>query len=204
MSELTLRDRIMPVWDAITPFVTLNLLWIAVSLPLVTMIPATAALLYAMNRHAHGRSTGWSEFFGGLRAWFWRSYLWGGLLLLITVILIANIAFYAQLGQPWAIIPAALAAGLLLAWLVIYLPVFPLLLEQEQPSLKQALRNSVVIAARRPLPTLGTAALVALILLGSIFVFPPAWLFLTASLCAWLMNRLVLGAIARMKRAEQS
>ena len=201
MTNLTLRDRIMPIYGAVAPFIILNLLWIAVSLPIVTMIPATAALLYAMNCHAHGHTADWSTFFQGLRRWFFRSYLWGGLNVVVIVVLIANTAFYTQLQTPWAVIPTALAIGLLVLWLTLQVLTFPLMLQQEKPGLLLALRNSVVLVSRRPLPILGTTLLIALIVAVSTFLFPPAWLFITASLCAYLMNRTALAAICKLMPA---
>jgi uncharacterized membrane protein YesL len=185
----------MPVYDFVVPFVTLNLLWIAVSLPLVTLFPASAALLYAMNRHAHGRLADWSLYFEGLRRWFWRSYLWGGLNLVVVVVLASNIAFYTQIGAGWAIVPTLLALFLLCLWLALQVLAFPLMLQQERPSLRLALRNSLVLLGKRPLQVWGYFLLIVAIVAFSLFVFPAAWLFVTGSLCAYLMNRATLSAL---------
>jgi uncharacterized membrane protein YesL len=202
MTHMTLADRITPVYEAIVPFFTLNVLWVALSLPLITLIPATAALLYAMNRHAHGRTAGWTTFFEGFRRWFWRSYLWGGLNVIVVVVLGSNIAFYTQLDTAWAPLATALAAAVLLLWLILQVVTFPLMLQQDQPRLRLALRNSVVMLGRRPLPLLGYAALIGLIALGSTFVFPLAWLVISVSLIAYLMNRATIGVLRKLLPAD--
>jgi len=191
----TLRDRLVPIYDRVAPFITLNLLWIAVSLPIVTMIPATAALLFAMNRMAHGRIADWSTYFEGLRRWFWRSYFWGGLNILVITVLVSNIIFYTRLQSSWAIVPTVLAVSLLLLWLTLQVVTFPLMLQQEAPRLRLALRNSVVLLARRPGAIMGYAVLIAVIAVMTTFIFPYAWLFLSASLCAYLMNRATIQSL---------
>jgi uncharacterized membrane protein YesL len=203
MKTPTLADRVLPAFDFLLPFFTLNLLWIAVSLPLLTLIPATAALLYAMNRHAHGRIADWSLFFEGLRRWFWRSYLWGGLNIAVLVVLASNIVFYTQLGEPWALVPTALAVVLLIVWLVLQVLMFPLMLQQERPSLRLALRNSLVLVARRPLRILGYFVLISGIIGFSIFVLPAAWVLITASLSAYLMNRATLSSLRALMGPAQ-
>lgn len=191
----TLRDRLVPIYDRLAPFVTLNLLWIVVSVPIVTMIPATAALLYAMNRYVHGSVADWSTYFEGLRRWFWRSYLWGGLNVLVIGLLASNIIFYTRFDSPWATPPAMLAVVLLALWLTLQVLTFPLMLQQEAPWLRLALRNSVVLLARRPGPVVTYTLLIGLIAISTTFVFPFAWLFISASLCAYLMNRATIRSL---------
>jgi hypothetical protein len=65
---------------------------------------------------------------------------------------------------------------------------FPILLEQDQPRLVTALRNSMVLYLRRPGFSLALlATLLALALISTLFVVP--WALITASLSAYLANR---------------
>ncbi len=132
--------------------------WFVVSLPIVTLIPATAALFYATNRLAHERPASPSTFFEGLRKWFWRSCLWGGLNLLVIAVLVSNLIFYSRIQAVWTALATALVVFLLIVWLLLQISMFPLLLEQEQPSLRLAFRNSFVVLLKRPLATLRYAA----------------------------------------------
>ncbi len=195
MNRSALRDRFADVYLGSIPFFTLNVLWVIVSLPIVTIIPATAALFYATNRMAHGDNVGASTFIKGLRQWFWRSYLWGGLNLLVIVVLGVNLIFYTSVQATWATIATIAVASLLVLWLLLQVSMFPLLLEQEKPSLRLALRNSFVVWLRRLLPTLAYALLIAAIVVVTTLVIQPAWLFVSASACAYLANRATLSAV---------
>ncbi len=199
-----LRDRLADAYVASIPFFTLNVLWIIVSLPIVTIIPATAALLYATNRIAHGQPAGVSTFIEGLRKWFWRSYLWGGLNLLVAAVLVSNLIFYTRLHESWTAVATAVVIFLIVVWLLLQISTFPLMLEQEQPSLRLALRNSYVIVLKRPLRTLGYVLLIALIAALTTFVIQPAWFFITASVCAYLANRATLSAVRAVTSNQQS
>ncbi len=202
MNNETLRDRLVDAYVAVIPFITLNILWIAVSLPIVTIIPSTAALLYATNEIAHGRAADWSTFFEGLRKWFLRSYLWGGLNLLVIAVLVSNLIFYAGIHAVWTTVATSIVVFLLVLWLLLQVSMFPLLLEQERPSLRLALRNSFVIVSKRPLQTVGTLLLIALIVGVTTFVIQPAWLFITASTCAYLANRATLGSVRTLMSVQ--
>ena len=199
MNCQALRDQLADIYVASIPFLTLNILWIVVSLPIITIIPATAALLYATNRIAHEEAGGASVFFEGLRKWFWRSYLWGGLNLLVAVVLIGNLIFYTSIHENWAAAATAVVICLLIVWLLLQLSTFPLMLEQEQPSLRIALRNSYVIVLNRPLRTLGYLLLIAVIVVVTTFFVQPAWIFITASACAYLANRATLNAVRAIR-----
>src|SRR5207253_3194490 len=90
---------------------------------------------------------------------------------------------------------------LLLFWSVLQLYTFPLLLEQADVRLRVALKNSMVIVLRRPIATLVLIVEVALIVGLSTLVIPPAWIFVTASLCTYLANRTVVNSIRSLTGA---
>jgi hypothetical protein len=77
---------------------------------------------------------------------------------------------------------------------------FPLLLEQVDRRMSLALRASAEILLRRPIFTLGVALGFALVAVPSVYLFPPAWIFISASLCTYLANRAVIDSIGRMVR----
>jgi hypothetical protein len=86
-------------------------------------------------------------------------------------------------------------------WGILQLYTFPLLLEQTDRRMPVALRNSGAILLRRPIFTLGVALGFALVAVSSVYVFPPAWIFISASLCAYLANWAVIDSIGWMARA---
>ncbi len=192
MIEQTLRDRLVNAYLDLIPLITLNVLWFVCSIPLVTLIPATGALFYGTNRLAHGKPAGWREFFEGFRICFRRSWGWGIVNLVVAVGLFANYFFYQA---NWLHV---LVFAVAIVWLTIQVYNYPLLLEQEQPHLRLALRNSLVLIAKRPLFTLGAAFVIGLLMVGTTIILLPAWMMITASVCAFVANLATLDSIAKV------
>lgn len=195
-----LRERLINFYLALIPLITINILWVIASLPVVTLIPATGAMFYATNRLARGKGADWRTFVEGFRFSLRHSWFWGLLNVVVVVLLVSNYLFYAEMqrgssGLPW--LPALVTvAGFL--WLMLQLYTFPLMLEQEQPSLRTALRNAAIAVLQRPLPTLALVLLVIVIVAISSTVVVPAWLFITVSLCGYIANNATLSAIAKV------
>ncbi|MBN2550884.1 MAG: DUF624 domain-containing protein [Anaerolineales bacterium] len=187
-----LRDWLEDAWNGLAEIVIANLLWLLLSLPLVTAAPAAAALYHVTNRLAHGQEAGWRVFFQGFKQHFWLSWRWLLLNLLAVAVLLANYLFYARFRESWAALAQGAFVGLAVLWAAIQVYVFPLLLEQSDRRLRTALRNSLVMYLRRPLLALGVACTIGLLAyLTTLFVWP-AWVAITAGLCAYLANRVVI------------
>jgi hypothetical protein len=56
-----------------------------------------------------------------------------------------------------------------------------------------------VLLLRWPATALGATLEILIVTLPSIFIFPPAWIFISASLCAFLANRAVVTSVQKMK-----
>lgn len=179
------------------PLITTNVMWLLLSLPLVTLIPATGGLYHAMNLLAHERHTSWRSVWEGFRQYFWLSWRWGLLNVVIYGGLLTNIWYYGQTS--WGVWIRPLFLILTLLWTLLQIYLFPILLEQEQPSLRLALRNSALIVLRRPLPTLGYLIAIVVLALGSTYLLAPLWLVITVSLLLFLSNRATIQAIEHLE-----
>ncbi|MBI1257820.1 MAG: DUF624 domain-containing protein [Chloroflexi bacterium] len=197
-----LRDKLTDAYVATIPLITLNVVWLVTSLPLVTLIPSTAALFYATNHLAHGKSADMYTFFEGFRLYFRRSWFWGLLNLLVIVVLASNFLYYGHLSAQWATIAEAIVIVVSLVWLSLQVYSFPLLLEQEKPDLRLALRNSLILLIRRPFFTFGAALLMVALAVFSSLALLPLWFFFTASTCTYLANLATLSSIAKVNRAR--
>jgi len=202
MINQTLRDQAIDAYMATIPLITLNVLWFIVSLPIVTAAPAAGALFYATNRLAHGKPANASTFFEGFRQYFWRSWSWGILNILVGSILVSNYIFYGRFGESWTIWARAIVLTLSFLWLALQMYTFPLMIEQEKPHLRTAMRNSLVLMIKRPVYSIGIALLIAVIVLVSSLVILPLWAFFSASACAYLANRAAVGSIARFANSS--
>ncbi len=205
MIDQSLRDKLADAYYGLIPLISLNIIWFVCCLPLVTAIPATAALFYATNRLAHGDNADWRTFFQGFRLYFWRSWLWGLLNLFAGVVLVSNFIFVSSQVQGtlrvWASAGVVVLAFL---WLALQLYTFPLILEQQEPRLLLALRNSLIALVKRPVRTVGITLLVLALALVSTLVLAPLWVFITGSVCAWIANRAALAAITAITGRQAS
>ena len=176
-------------WHYLWELLVFNLLWLILSIPLITAPPALAGLYYATNQLAHEREVNWRAFFEGFRLHFWLGWRWSGLNLLVVVLAFSNYIFYDRLQTSWSAWAQGGILGLLFMWSLLQIFTFPLLLEQSQRKLSIALRNSLVMYLKFPGFSLGMALFILVVAyLLSRFAWP-TWLVLNASLFAYMSNR---------------
>jgi hypothetical protein len=192
-----LWKALVNAYDAGWELVQINLLWFFLSIPLVTLPFTMAGLAYYMHELAHGESVGWKDFFFGMRKYFWPSMRY----LLLNLVILFQLLFYRiyftnlnNSATPYVI---GLTYGVGIIWLLLMPFVFPLMLEQKKPGLRDGLRNSFVMYIKWPGVTLPIVILVYLLAYGSFMILVP-WGLLTASLCSFLL------AYIAMVKAEES
>jgi uncharacterized membrane protein YesL len=168
---------------------TANVLWALLTIPLITAPPAAAGLYYTTNQLAHDRPVTWRTFFEGFRQYFWVSWRWAVLNLLVVAILFSNLVFYTEQEGDIFFWVRAVFIALVIIWVLIQSYTFPLLIEQTEPRIFQALRNSMGLFAFNIKYALGVALMILLIAYLSTLYVWPAWLLFTAGLCAYLANR---------------
>lgn len=193
----TFRD----LWDEMFILIVCNLLWTLAVIPVVTLPAATGAIFYLTHRIASGRAVSLADFKHGFRAYFRQSSLLGLLSVLVILILSVNFTFYGRFsGMPFRLIQV-MFVYLLGIWLLMQLYMFPLLLEQEMPSLRLAGRNALVLVMRHPVFSMiiGMTALV-IIVLSAVLTLPV--LILLTSTLALLGNRAVLALLSLYRGGE--
>ncbi len=198
------RDSLKEAYLAIFELITINLLWVALSLPIVTAPAAAAGLYYANNQLAHEKPTTWHTFFEGFRMYWQVGLRWFLVNIVVLPVLGYNIWFYGLSGQvspPLATWMAGLFLVLTILWLVLGMYIFPLLLEQERPLIGKALRNSIVMVLRQPRVAAGLFFGLALLVALSTLLQVP-WVLFSASLMAYLENRIAIYVIKKLKAVD--
>jgi uncharacterized membrane protein YesL len=170
--------------------VALNLVWFFSSALIVTAPPATAALYVLTRELGYRRRIDRLDFFRDMRRCWWLGWRWALLNGLAGVIYAANIAFYGTLDPPLNILGRGGWTVVFLAWLLAQLYCFPVLLEQEQPSVRRALRNAFVLLLRHPVYTLVMLLVVVAFTIARI-ALAYFWIFFTVALIFYLCNRSV-------------
>jgi hypothetical protein len=192
-----LRDA---VDDLFTTAVT-HLIWLILTLPIITAPPAAVALFYVANRKARGEVTDVGDFFFAFRRYFWPAWRWGAANGLIIFFLVGDLVLTGRLSQsPIARLIQGLYLVLLLVWLFLQLYALPILFEQSEPSLRQAWRNAAVMLGKNVGFSLALAAALAIVLLLSTLFF----LVIMAAgglLVALIANHAVLNRLAVEKAA---
>lgn len=200
--KVPFREILINLYYDLVPLVSLNIIWFLLTLPIVTAFPAAAGLYYATNQLAHQKGAGWKTFFDGFRTHFWLSWRWGLLNVIVIFVLVSNVVFYGQLESEWGVWLKGVILGLSILWGIIQLYTFPFLLEQENPRLSMALRNSLVILATRPAPVIGVALLSLVLAVLSTVIALPAWFFFTTSISAYLANKVVIDSVKKLHQNE--
>lgn len=195
MLDKLLRDRLVDAYVGAIPLITLNLLWFVVSLPVVTLIPATGALFYATHQLADIQSADWRTFFEGFRRYFWQSWGWGLLSVLLGLLIYSNLSYYSVSDEAWVLFARVIVMLVSIVAVAVQLYTLPVLFEQEKPSLRQAMRNSAVLLLKRPLSSLAVTVLVLGIAAASTFIVTAAWILISGSGCAFIANLGALNAI---------
>lgn len=201
MNESRRRAGMIAAWESIAQtvidvryvgvtLVYVNLLWVLGSVLIVTLPPATAALYVITREIGYRRQIGWRDFIEAMKTRYFVGWRWALLNLAAAGIIFANLTFYSYLDPSTGLPLIGLWAGLTFLWIVVQMYCFPVLLEQECPSVRIALRNAAVLSLRHPLFTL-TYALVAGFFVFLSVVVPYLWALITPALLAFMVNRAV-------------
>ncbi len=139
-------------YDYLGTLIVINILWLLLALPLVTLPLAFAGLFRVTGRIAAYEETGIRDFFTHTRDDLVRSVcicgLYGGVLLLLA----ANVLFYVRLIDSWPWVGAVLAGVMI--WLIVFVCmtavyVLPLMQRSEAP-VRQVIRSGVFLAVDKP------------------------------------------------------
>lgn len=196
-----LKDRLTDAYYKAVPLFSINLAWFILSLPIITIFPALGGLYYAIMEMENENTASWETVWEGFKSHWWWSVRWGVLVLLVDVVLVVNIWFYASLAQTWAVYAMTASIVLLFIWMLIQQFSFPLLLLQKDKKISVAIRNGYVVLMRQPLAALKLLALTALIAVVSTLV-PPLWIFISMALILQIQTRTVLTAVQRIRKKD--
>jgi len=186
------KDYIRTVLDAIRydfgELMVSNLLWVLLSLPIITIPPAFAGLYYSTSQLAHNQLSSRQIFFEGFKKYFSTSYYWFFANVIVVGLLLFNIDLSIQNAQlAWLQFFSGVSWMLLIVWVLLQIYTFPLLIQQEKPRFFLALRNSAVLWFKHIAFSI-LLSLATIILIGISFYLYPLWLIVTAGLIAYLTN----------------
>jgi uncharacterized membrane protein YesL len=213
----TLWKSLRDLFDDLFVLAVVNLLWLLINAPLVivtflalnnpsalyivlllgvlTLGPSTAGLYAVAERVTDGRTSSWRDFIAGLRTYAtlsWRVY---GLWMIGLIVILVNFQFYGQSGSSIASFLYVLFLYIALVWFGFLIYIGPLMVLQTDKRIRTIARNAALMTFGRPLFSLITLVLMAIIVVASIWL-PILLLLATASFMAVWSFRATLTLIA--------
>jgi uncharacterized membrane protein YesL len=172
-----------------------SVLYIVMLLSVLTLGPTNAGLYAVAERVTDGRTSSWRDFIAGMRAHPALSWKLYGLWMLGLIILLVNLQFYNLNGTTIASFLYVLFLYFTVVWFGFLIYIGPLMQLQTDKRIRTIARNAALMTFGRPLFTLVTLALMALIVFASIWL-PILLLLATVSFLAIWSFRAVLTLIA--------
>ena len=163
-------------------YVWANLCFVLTALPVVTAPAAFAGLVKLSHASLRGERADLNTYWQGVRENLGRGALLGTVSLFVIILNGSNLIAYSQL----TLLGGAMRTiwlGAILIWVVLMLYFWPLFFEMDQPSVKGALQNALLMILQNPLFAAINFAGMALIA-GLSIVIPPFALLLGFSFAA--------------------
>ncbi len=167
-----IKNAVVAWYDTLIVLFVINLAILLLSLTVVLLPPAIAALYYFTGELAHGRGNGISDYFGAMRQYFIASWRWGLLNVIVVGLLMVNVNFYRRWDASWAFVLQVFFYALAFYWTLLQLYVLPFLFELKDFSLRMALRNAFFTAMASPLFSLIMLLSILIIAANAILLFP--------------------------------
>jgi hypothetical protein len=149
---------------------SVGLVGVALLLSVISFGPSNAGLYTIAERVTEGRTSSWRDFIAGLRANARLSWQVYGLWMLGLVVFLFNMQFYSLNGSQVSAFLTVLFLYLLVVWFGILIYIGPLMLIQTDKRIRVIARNAALMTFGRPLFTLGTLVLMAIIFVTSVWL----------------------------------
>lgn len=154
-----INSPIMIFLGHIMDLMTLSLLWIACSIPIVTIGPSTAALYYVTLKIIRNKESGIAKsFFISFKENFKQGVILTIVLLIVGIILAADLWFFISLSDSIGVIPNIIFGVLLFLYFGMLSYTFPLQ-AQFSNTIRGTLKNAVILAIRNIIITVLTIIL---------------------------------------------
>ncbi len=189
------RRSISDFMDEILWLVLLNILWCLSAVTVIGAPLVSAGMAWVAAEIGEGKVLHWSTFTTGVRRYWKQSYIWAVLNVVVAGLVGMNLTFYSGRFEAWTVAPFMLFVMLGLWWAGMQFYFFPFLTHQENPSLRTAYRNSIVLMLSQPGLSIAMFILVIILAAVSYFFLFPLFLFFFALLSV-LSNRAVIETIA--------
>lgn len=183
-------------------YVWANVLWFLLSLPIITAPAAWAGLVNLSRQLYLNKTATLEDFWVGFRMNLKRGALMAIINLVVIGINLFNLGTYVYSLDFVTVALRTVWWLTLVLWITVQFYMWPMFYELKKPTLREALRNALVMVLLNPLFTIVLMIVVALLAAISTFLFP-AWVLLTGSALAALATGAVLNRLIAAGLREQ-
>lgn len=168
-----IRSGLVDLWDRAFFAIGCSLTWLVLVLLIIPAPPAIVAVFYVSERIvARDHFLEYRDYLRAVRRYFGLGWRWATINIPVIVILVVDVLVVPQMLSATLALSAQYLLILLLAvWLMVNWFALAFLFQQEEPSVRQALRNGGVLFLRYPGFSLILTFITAILLALSL-VFP--------------------------------
>ncbi len=136
------------------------LLMLAGSVVMFAIPPALFGLFWLTYQISLENAVKFSTFVDGVKHPPKPMFIWGGINLLVVVMLVSNILFYQAMEAGWAVFVGQFFYGLLIVWVILQLLTLAMYPHLETPGFRLALKNALRLLALNPFAIIGMMVIV--------------------------------------------
>jgi len=181
------------VWQELWTILIIQVLFLLGTILIVSAPPVMLALFFYGNQVAHGERFTERDFLQAVRSYWKPAWRWGLINVLAIGVLTGDYYLIGKMAgnanQAYWI--QGFYLTVLAGWFLLQLFALPFLFEQEQPSVRQALRNAAVFIGRNLILVLVLTLLLLISLTAGMLVFMLTLVF-GGALIAFASNHAVL------------
>ncbi|TCP31335.1 putative membrane protein YesL [Scopulibacillus darangshiensis] len=171
--------------DKFSNFFLLNLLWLIMCIPIITIFPATIAMFGVVRKWIKGEHVKlFNCFFTLFKENFIQSLLIGVIAFIFTLLLILNFNITSLMDNPFKVITLSLLSLIGFLSLCTSVYIFPVIVNYNV-KWTAVIRNSFLLSVSQPFVTLPS---ILILLISMVIVYTvPITLFIVGSLSAYLI-----------------
>lgn len=160
------RSAIVDLWDSVFLVIFCSLVWLFLVLLIVPGPPATLALFDMAERIArHEHLLEFRDYLRAVWARFGVGWRWAAVNIPVLAILLIDIRVVPLMFEASVAVPVQwFFIGALALWLVVNWFALAFLFQQQEMSVRQALRNGAVLVLQHPLFTLAVVVITVILL----------------------------------------
>jgi uncharacterized membrane protein YesL len=185
-------------YDNLGRLIFYNLLWFVLSLPIVTLPAATAALFYVTNQMVTQKGLEVKDFFRAFKRYFFKSLLLFLIVVAVSFILYQDFRFFItdRMGKNWlSFLGAGISFWMIVFWFLMQIYLIPFFVSRNS-SVFQTLKYSALLVLVNPLRTFFVLLFILVIIVLSV-ISAAGVVFLMMGLTSIMQHNLLVEVIRK-------